>query len=75
MAETPNYGLFVIPPEDTSRALMDWTQRMDGTSETSNMMLIDKLLAALQAEKANNVVESDTEPSDQDPGDEWDRLL
>lgn len=75
MAETPNYNLYLTPEDDTTTRLLDWIQKFLGPSADSNMMQIDALIAALEAAKANKVVESVDEPTGLAPGDEWDKVL
>lgn len=75
MSETPNYGLYVTPPDDTTTNLIQWMQLIDGTASMSNMMKIDNLIASLEAAKSNKIIESDSEPEGMVSGDEWDRLL
>ena len=75
MAETPNYGLYLTPEDDTTTRLLDWVQKLLGPSADSNMMQLDALIAAIEVAKANKIVESDTEPTGLSVGDEWDRLL
>ncbi|MGM9608352.1 MAG: hypothetical protein ACI3XJ_12690 [Oscillospiraceae bacterium] len=75
MAETPNYKLYLTPEDDTTTRLLDWVQKFLGPSADSNMMQLDAIIAALEAAKANKVVESAEEPTGLSSGDEWDRLL
>lgn len=75
MAETPNYKLYVTPPDDTSTNLIEWLQMVNGTPSGSNMMKLDAILASLDTKKANVVVESSVQPAAMNGGDEWDRLL
>lgn len=75
MAETPNYGLYLTPEDDLTTAVLVWVQKFLGPGSDSNMMQIDALIAALEAAKANKVVESATEPTGLSPGDEWDRVI
>ena len=75
MAETENLGMYVVPYDDRTANLIDWMQKLMGTADTSNMMILDRVIAALQDEKANRVVESAEEPASLETGDEWDRLL
>ena len=74
MAETPNYGLYLTPEDDTTKVL-DWVQNISGPGANSNMMRIDALIAALNAAKSNKIVESTDLPIGLLEGDEWDRLL
>lgn len=75
MAETENLGMYVVPYDDRTTNLIDWMQKLMGTADTSNMMILDRAVAALQNDKANRVVESAEEPALLETGDEWDRLL
>ncbi len=75
MAETENLGMYVVPADDRITNLIDWMQKLMGTTDTSNMMILDRAIAALQNEKANRVVESAEGPPPLEIGDEWDRLL
>ena len=75
MAETPNYGLYLTPEDDTTTKVLDWIQKFLGPGADSNTMKIDAIIAALESAKANKVVESSSQPSGLSVGDEWDRLL
>ena len=75
MAETENLGMYVVPYDDRTANLIDWMQKLMGTADTSNMMILDRAIATLQDKKANCVVESAEEPTLLKTGDEWDRLL
>lgn len=75
MATTPNFNLDLHELDDLDRELFDWVEKLSGTATTSNMMIIDAILAQLRSDKANRVVESSDEPSGLSVGDEWDRLL
>lgn len=75
MATTPNFNLDLHELDDLDRELFDWVEKLSGTATTSNMMIIDAILAQLRSDKANRVVESPDEPSGLSVGDEWDRLL
>lgn len=75
MAETPNYSLYLTPEDDTTTTVLAWIQNLMGPASRSNMMQLDAIIAALEAAKANKVIESAEEPTGLTPGDEWDRLL
>ena len=75
MAETPNYGLYLTPEDDTTTRVLEWVQKFLGPSASSNMMQLDAIIAALEAAKANKVVESVIEPAGLAVGDEWDRVI
>lgn len=70
MATSDNFGLHLLDPGDTSRALIQVMQELMGTGATSNMNIIDKALA-------NNfkIIEAADEPIGLKVGDEWDKLL
>lgn len=75
MAETENLGMYVVPYDDRTANLIDWMQKLMGTADTSNMMILDRVITALQNGKANHVIESVEEPAGLAPGDEWDCLI
>ncbi len=75
MAQTPNYGFYLTPEDDTATHVLDWVQNIVGPSAGSNTMRQDTILAGLEASKANKVVESAAQPEGLSVGDEWDRLL
>lgn len=52
MAETPNYGLSLVPESDTTTTVLAMIQNLMGTNSSSNMMKIDALLAALNTANA-----------------------
>lgn len=47
MAETPNYGLYLTPTDDTATKVLDLIQSLMGPDSESNMMKIDAAIAAL----------------------------
>ncbi len=75
MAETPNIGLYVVQPNETTTTVMEWVTKMGSSEDASNMMILDRHVAALKDEKADKVVQSEIEPDDVDTGDDWDQVL
>ena len=70
MAQTPNFGFYVVDTSDLSLDTLEVMKKTDGVDAESNIMKIDAILKEFHL-----VVESANEPPDLKPGDEWDLLL
>lgn len=75
MAQTPNFGFYVVDTSDLSLDTLEVMKKTDGLDEESNIMKIDAVLKDLKTTVAFKIVESLEEPAGLFEGDEWDRLL
>lgn len=75
MAQTPNFGFYVVDTSDLSLDTLEVMDKTDGSDENSNIMKIDSILKDLKTTVAFKIIESAEEPPGLFEGDEWDRLL